>query len=151
MLQERKEKRGCFANSGYNVARSILKAPKLYFYDTGLVLGDQGVKLENTFAVSLLKHVHFLNDTIAKGLQLHYLRTRDGKEVDFALLDDSGYMHMIEVKFSDESPSRSLSYFRNMFFQNAQCPQAIMHLKRDQHVSGIQIRNAAEFLAELSV
>ncbi|MFO8032301.1 MAG: ATP-binding protein [Desulfohalobiaceae bacterium] len=133
-----------------NVARSILKEPKLYFYDTGLVLGDQGAKLENTFAVSLLKHAHFLNDTTAKGIQLYYLRTKDGKEVDFALLDDSGDMHMIEVKLSDQSPSKALNYFRNRFFQDARCTQAIMHLKRDQHVDGMQIRNAAGFLAELS-
>src|SRR6056297_20905 len=132
-----------------NVARSILKEPKLYFYDTSMVYGDQGVKLENTFAVSLLKHVHLLNDSTAKGLQLNYLRTRDGKEVDFALLDDSGAMHIIEVKLADDTPSRALSYFQNRFFPNAQCTQAVMHLKRDQHVQGIQIRNAAEFLAEL--
>ena len=133
-----------------NVARSILKEPKLYFYDTGLVLGDQGVKLENTIAVSLLKHVHFINDTTAKGVHLHYLRTKDGKEIDFALLDDSGDMHMIEVKLSDESLSRSFSFFREKFFQNAQCTQAIMNLRREQYVDGIQIRNAAGFLAELS-
>ena len=134
-----------------NVARSILKEPKLYFYDTGLVLGDQGVKLENTIAVSLLKHVNFINDTTAKGVHLHYLRTKDGKEIDFALLDDSGDMHMIEVKLSDESPSRSFNFFREKFFQNAQCTQAIMNLRREQYVDGIQIRNAAGFLAELSV
>ncbi|MFO7727913.1 MAG: ATP-binding protein [Desulfonatronovibrio sp.] len=133
-----------------NVARSILKEPKLYFYDTGLVLGDQGVKLENTFAVSLLKHVHFINDTTAKGARLHYLRTKDGKEIDFALLDDSGDMHIIEVKLSNESLSRSLSFFRDKFFQDSQCTQAVMNLKREQYVDGIHIRKAAGFLAELS-
>lgn len=30
-----------------NIARAIQKTPKFYFYDTGQVLGDQGVKLEN--------------------------------------------------------------------------------------------------------
>lgn len=42
-----------------NVARSILKEPKVYFYDTSFVEGDEGIKLENTCAVSLLKHVQF--------------------------------------------------------------------------------------------
>ncbi|MFW5730367.1 MAG: ATP-binding protein [Desulfonatronovibrionaceae bacterium] len=132
-----------------NVARSILKEPKLYFYDTGLVLGNQGARLENSFAVSLLKHVHLLNDTAATGVRLHYLRTKDGKEIDFALVNDSGDMHIIEVKLSDESLSRSLIFFKNKFFQNAQCTQAVMNLKREQYRDGIHIRNAAGFLAEL--
>ncbi|MDR9454058.1 MAG: AAA family ATPase, partial [Wenzhouxiangella sp.] len=31
----------------HNIARAILKEPKVYFYDTGLVLGDQGARFEN--------------------------------------------------------------------------------------------------------
>jgi uncharacterized protein len=34
-----------------------MKEPKIYFYDTGLVNGDNGAKFENLVAVSLLKHV----------------------------------------------------------------------------------------------
>ena len=30
-----------------NIARSILKEPKIYFFDTGLVMGDQGARLES--------------------------------------------------------------------------------------------------------
>ena len=33
-----------------NIARSILKTPKFYFYDTGQVVGDPGAKLENLVA-----------------------------------------------------------------------------------------------------
>src|SRR4029077_5708042 len=36
-----------------NIARSLLKEPKLYFFDTALVQGDDGAKLENIVAVSL--------------------------------------------------------------------------------------------------
>ena len=39
-----------------NVARAILQTPKVYFYDTGLVRGDEGVRLENAVATMLLKH-----------------------------------------------------------------------------------------------
>ena len=34
-----------------NVARAILREPKVYFYDSGYVKGDEGVRLENTCAV----------------------------------------------------------------------------------------------------
>ena len=36
----------------HNIARSLLKEPKLYFFDSGMVKGDAGAKLENTVAVS---------------------------------------------------------------------------------------------------
>jgi Predicted ATPase (AAA+ superfamily) len=43
-----------------NIACSLLKEPKFYFFDTGLVQGDGRAKLENLVAVSLLKHVYAL-------------------------------------------------------------------------------------------
>jgi len=67
-----------------NVARAILKAPKAYFFDTGYVRGDDGVKWENACATMLLKNVHFQQDTLGRQTSLNYLRTKDGKEVDFA-------------------------------------------------------------------
>lgn len=39
------------------VRRAILKEPKIYFYDNGLVEGDEGVKFENLVANALLKSV----------------------------------------------------------------------------------------------
>ncbi len=45
-----------------NIARAIQKAPKFYFYDTGQVIGDSGIKLENTVAWSLQKEIHFRED-----------------------------------------------------------------------------------------
>lgn len=34
-----------------NIARSIIKIPKIYFYDTGLVNGDEGARFENMAAL----------------------------------------------------------------------------------------------------
>ena len=65
-----------------NVARSVLKEPKLYFYDIALV-ADEGARLENLVAVSLLKHLHWLSDTQGSAVQLNYCRTKDAKEIDF--------------------------------------------------------------------
>lgn len=67
----------------HNIARSILKAPKYYFYDTGQVIGDSGIKLENLTACALLKEIHYLEDCYGEQVQLHYLMTKDGREVDF--------------------------------------------------------------------
>ena len=40
-----------------NIGRAILQTPKVYFFDTGLVRDEQGVRLENAVAAMLLKHV----------------------------------------------------------------------------------------------
>ena len=72
-----------------NIARSVLKTPKLYFYDTGLVKGDEGAIYENMVALCLLKHVYAQVDLEGKSASLHYIRTKDGAEVDFCLTQDN--------------------------------------------------------------
>lgn len=86
-----------------NVARAILKTPKVYFYDTGLVRGDKGVQLENAMANMLQKHIHFLQDKAGRDVGLHYIRTKDGAEVDFALTEDRQLTHLIECKATDNN------------------------------------------------
>jgi uncharacterized protein len=71
-----------------NIAHSLVKEPKLYFFDVGLIKGDIGVKMENLVAVCLLKHVHAKREYDGENLALHYLRTKDGLEVVFALAND---------------------------------------------------------------
>lgn len=45
-----------------NIARSILKEPKIYFFDTGLVKGDHGAQFENFSATCLVKHIYMKRD-----------------------------------------------------------------------------------------
>ena len=55
-----------------NIARSILKEPKIYFFDNGLVIGDEGVKLENFIAMSILKAILAKNDYLGEKNELKY-------------------------------------------------------------------------------
>src|SRR3989338_1709252 len=55
-----------------NIARSLLKEPKIYFFDNGLV-DNVGAKFENFVAVCLLKHVLAKIDYEAKNYSLNYL------------------------------------------------------------------------------
>jgi predicted AAA+ superfamily ATPase len=75
-----------------------LKEPKAYFFDSGYVKGDEGLKLENTCAVCLLKHVHYLQDTAGEDISLRYVRTRDGREVDFAFAFLSELRDVLDVE-----------------------------------------------------
>jgi len=58
-----------------NIARAILKEPKIYFYDRGFVKGGEGISLLNICAVCLLKHVQYFQDTTVTNISLCYRRT----------------------------------------------------------------------------
>ena len=66
-----------------NIARALLKEPKVYFFDTGLVQGDEGARFENACATMLLRHAQFLQDSAGRAMSLHYVRDKEGREIDF--------------------------------------------------------------------
>ena len=132
-----------------NIARAILQSPKVYFFDTGLVRGDQGVRLENAVAGMLLKHANFLQDSTGKISGLHYIRTKDGVEVDFALSEEGKLKHLIECKLGDNKPHRGLSRFAGEF-PDAEAVQIVYRLRQEEHRNGIRITDAANWLAGLS-
>ena len=130
-----------------NIARSLLKSPKIYFFDTGLVLGDEGARLENMVAISLLKHCYGHYDYLAEELSLHYLRTKEGHEVDFVLTHDGDVQQMIEVKLSDHTISKSLRYFKEKYQHDA--VQVVLNLKQEYQNQGISVLKAKRFLKSL--
>ena len=98
-----------------NVARAILQTPKVYFFDTGLVRDDEGLRFKNAVATMLQKHVHYRQDVLGRDSGLHYLRTKDGAEVDFALSEAGQLTHLIECKLSDHTLQRALASFALKF------------------------------------
>ncbi|MBA3592406.1 MAG: ATP-binding protein [Pseudomonadota bacterium] len=132
-----------------NIARATLQAPKVYFYDTGLVKGDDGVRFENFMACSLLKHVEWQQDALGKEAGLHYIRTKDGAEVDFALSHGDTLTDLVECKLSDAKPHRALLRFAGEWPQ-ARASQVLRGLSHAMDVGPLQIREAAGWLMELS-
>jgi predicted AAA+ superfamily ATPase len=130
-----------------NIARSLLKEPKIYFYDTGLVKGDAGARFENLVAVSLLKHVMGRTDTHGRRHELRYLRTKEGREVDFCLVEEEAPILMIEAKYADAHLATSLLAFSMRY----QIPgvQVVRHLKRERQEEGVEVRSARSFLERL--
>jgi predicted AAA+ superfamily ATPase len=132
-----------------NIARAILKEPKAYFFDSGFVKGGEGVSLENTCAVCLLKHVQYLQDTTGHNLSLHYLRTRDKREVDFAISHEDRIETLIEVKLSDNRPSPGLMYFHKRM-PDTPAYQLVHNLRQEESVAGVSVVSAGRWLSELS-
>lgn len=131
-----------------NIARSIRKEPKIYFFDSGYVAGDQGVRLENTVAMSLLKNVHYLQDLKGSTIDLFYIRTKEKKETDFVLAENDIITDLIEVKLSDTAVSRQLGYFKERNPQ-ARAIQLVQNARYDTESRGVSINRAAEWLAGL--
>ncbi|MFZ1900821.1 MAG: ATP-binding protein [Azonexus sp.] len=132
----------------HNIARAILQTPKVYFFDTGLVRGDEGIRFENAVATMLLKHSHFRQDVRGRSAGLHYIRTKDGAEVDFALSDDNRLTHLIECKLADPSLHRALAGFAAKF-PGAEAIQLVRDLRQREHRASVAVTDAAEWLASL--
>ena len=132
------------------VVRSILKEPKYYFFDAGRI-ADTGAKVENLVACSLLKEVHFVEDTQGLDAKLHYLRTKDGQELDFLITVDGKPLICFEVKLSDSLPSKSFNHFRK-YLEIKECIQLVADLDREFDTQdGIKVRNLAEFLSKFDL
>lgn len=133
-----------------NIARATLQAPKVYFYDTGLVLGDEGLRFENLVACHLLKNVHWQQDTRGAAADLHYIRTKDEAEVDFCLSEGDTLTHLVECKLADAKPHRALGRFAAQWPQ-AQAIQLLRDCPVEADIGGLQVRDAAPWLAALPV
>ena len=131
-----------------NIARAVLKEPKAYFFDSGYVKGDEGLKLENTCAVCLLKHVQYLQDMGGEDISLRYVRTRDGREVDFALCKENRVTTLIEVKLAENRPSPGLNYFHGRM-PDVAAFQLVHNLRQEENVNGISVVAAGRWLSTL--
>lgn len=81
-------------------------------------------------------------------VNLHYLRTRDEAEVDFALIKDSAITHLIEGKLSDTKVHPALARF-SAENPNAKSLQLLRHCRQSNHHQTLTIVPACEFLHEL--
>ncbi len=132
-----------------NIARSLLKEPKIYFFDNGLVKGDNGIQFENLVATCLMKHVLSKIDYLAEPYALQYLRTKDQQEVDFALINEGAIEKIIEVKQANHHIGKGLLYFHEKY--KLPSVQVVKELKRDKKKEGIEIINGLEFLESLDL
>jgi len=96
-----------------------------------------------------LKHVYAQVDLLGQPFALHYMRTKDGAEVDFCLVKNNKPELMIEAKRSDPSPGRGLLHFHKRYAIPG--IQLALHLKREKKDRGIEIRRAEDYLCSLLI
>ena len=91
--------------------RALRKMPKAYLYDASLV-PQLPARFENLVALHLLKLCHFLQDAEGHAAELHYLRNRAGREVDFLVTVGRKPWFAVEAKVSETRIDPSLTHFR---------------------------------------
>ena len=95
----------------------------------------------------MLKHVYAKVDYLAEDYALHYLRTKDGQEVDFPLVKDKVIEQVIEVKYSDQTLSKSLHAFHQKY--DLPATQLVCRLRYDRVVDTIKVVRTTHFLQDL--
>lgn len=98
-------------------------------------------------ATCLLKHVYAKVDYLAENYNLHYLRTKDDEEVDFAVTKNDMIEHIIEVKNSNHEINKSLYAFNKKY--DFPAIQVVKNLKQERKVDNIQVIKGVHFLTEL--
>ncbi len=91
---------------------SIHSMPKYYLYDI-LQIHKKNIsqRLENLTALHLLKAVQFWTDTAQGFFQLHFIRDKKKREVDFLITRDKVPWMLVECKSGSKTPSPHLSYY----------------------------------------
>ncbi len=133
-----------------NLARAILKEPKIYFYDTGAVRNGKAARLENTVALCLKKDLLYREDTQGLETQLHYVRDKEKREVDFLTLVEGKMELLVEVKLAETDLSRSLAYYHRRL-KPIESLQIVHETTRRKTVEGISVLPAAEWLDTLAL
>ncbi|MDO9182820.1 MAG: ATP-binding protein [Bacteriovorax sp.] len=135
-----------------SILHSTKKAPKFYFYDFPRI-EDNGARLENLVALSLLKEIYFLNDTEGEDFNLHFLRDKDQNEVDFLITKNKKPIMAIEVKTSDVEISPGFKKLTNQIlvqFPELKRIQLVKNLEREfSNKEGIKVLNLEKYLSTL--
>ena len=132
----------------HKISRSILKEPKIYFFDYALI-ADIGARFENFIALALYKRIKLMNDLNGTSDYLGFLKTKEKKEVDFALADSqNNLIEISEAKVSDDTVSKTLEYFLEKY--KVIGTQVVYNLKIERNSkNGAQIRRAEKYLENL--
>lgn len=132
-----------------NIARALLKEPKVYFFDTALADASEGARFENACAAMLLKHAHYLQDAEGRPLSLHYVRDKEGREVDFVLCEKEQPIGFAECKLSEAKLSPYLAALSERF-PAAGAVQLVRDLRQPEQRGKVAIEPAARWLAALA-
>ncbi|MFV1975302.1 MAG: ATP-binding protein [Candidatus Scalindua sp.] len=128
-----------------NISRAVMKPPKVYFFDNSDVIGDEGARFENLVATTLLKRLHYLEDYEGFRYELCFIRDKEGREVDFAIVKEGKIVELIEVKYNKTEISKSLQYYSERL-QPEKSIQIVATLRRPYSKGKLRVEGPLESL-----
>ena len=131
------------------LARTLRREAKVYLFDL-TEISDPGARFENLVALHLLKLRDAWNDWGSGDYELHYVRDKEKREVDFLLTKSGRPYLLLETKLAAREVSPSLLYFRERL-----TPAYTVQLSREEPrggagaVPGVLRLGAAGFLSAI--
>ncbi|MDO8519207.1 MAG: ATP-binding protein [Deltaproteobacteria bacterium] len=132
------------------LARTLRREGKNYLFE-GTLIEDAGARFENLMALHLKKACDAWSDWGFGDFDLHYIRDKEKREVDFLVTDGRKPYLMVECKAGDNTPSSHLAYFSERlkpkhFFQVIESfPRQLVQ----DSSTGVTLCAADRFLAHL--
>ncbi len=132
-----------------NYGKRIIKSPKIYFYDTGLVSYLTGISTKELFehgpmAGSIFEN-YIISEVMKKEIhqksnaELFYLRTSQGEEIDL-IIDRKQFKELIEIK-SSESFNTKMTKTIELFFEPQDKAYLLYQGQNMQYVPEISVIN----------
>ncbi|MFH1258398.1 MAG: ATP-binding protein [Elusimicrobiota bacterium] len=94
------------------ISRAISKEKKVYLFNYPEI-DNEGARFENMVALELIRAIYNWNEYGYGRFSLHYIRNKEKDEVDFLIAEHNKPLLLVEAKFSDLSPTKSLLNFQN--------------------------------------
>ena len=129
--------------------RALRRQPKVYLWDWSEI-ADPGVRLENVVASHLLKWCHFSQDWGHPPLDLHFVRDKEKREVDFLITLEKKPWLLVEVKLSGTTPGSAIHYFADKLGVKHKFLVVAEH-RPPGSAADVHVLEAAGFLACLPV
>lgn len=124
--------------------RAVQKPPKVYFYDNMDVVGDAGARFENLVASHLLKRLEFYEDRSGYRFALHYVRDKEGREVNFVVTREDEVEQLVEAKWAETEIDRSLRYYHPRLFPRQRSLQIVGTLRHSSDSGDISVQTPME-------
>lgn len=136
-----------------NYGKRIVKSPKIYFYDTGLVSYLTGIRTKELFSNGPMAGSIFENHIIAEVLkqevhqksntELFYLRTNHGEEIDL-IVDHKQYKELIEIKHSETFTPKMVKSVE-LFFEPGDKGYLLYQGKKQKYTSEINVMHYLDY------
>lgn len=134
------------------IKKAIKAEPKMYLFDILRIPEElSGKRLENLTALHLYKSCQFWTDTAQGEFDLHFVRDKNKREVDFLVTESGKPWMLVECKSGSKTLSSNLRYYTEIL-QPKHSIQLVSGTKYERVLSenSIRVMDYNSFFAQLT-